>query len=133
MDPQFLGLRHVALNVRDVQKSRDFYCDILGMQLEWLPDPDNAYLTSGQDNLALHKLPAGVEPGPIQSVDHIGFVVRRPEDVDNWAVRIRNSGVPLVQDPRTHRDGARSIYFRDPDGLLIQLIYHPPISETITR
>jgi hypothetical protein len=30
---------------------------------------------------------------------------------------------------KTHRDGARSFYFRDPDGLLIQLLYHPPISE----
>ena len=129
MDPRFLGLRHVALNVRDVQKSRDFYCDVLGMTVEWLPDPDNAYLTSGQDNLALHKLPGGAHPGPVQALDHIGFVVRNAEDVDKWADRIRSSGIPLVQDPKTHRDGARSIYFRDPDGLLIQLIYHPPISE----
>ena len=112
-----------------MQKSQDFYCNVLGMQLEWIPDPDNVYLTSGHDNLALHKLPAGVEPGPVQSVHHIGFVVRHPEDVDDWAEHIKAEGVPLEQDPKTHRDGARSFYFRDPDGLLIQLIYHPPISE----
>jgi catechol 2,3-dioxygenase-like lactoylglutathione lyase family enzyme len=35
----------------------------------------------------------------------------------------------LAAEPKTHRDGARSFYFRDPDGLLIQLIYHPPISD----
>jgi catechol 2,3-dioxygenase-like lactoylglutathione lyase family enzyme len=130
MDPQFLGLRHVALNVRDVQKSSQFYCDVLGMQLEWTPDPDNVYLTSGQDNLAIHKLPEGALPHPFQTVNHIGFVVRRPEDVDMWAERLKSHGIPFAAAPKTHRDGARSFYFHDPDGLLIQLIYHPPISDT---
>jgi len=128
MDPQFLGLRHVALNVRDVRKSLEFYCSIFGMALEWMPDEDNAYLTSGSDNLALHKLPAGAEPAPPQTLHHIGFVVRDPADVDKWADRVRKAGIPLAAEPKTHRDGARSFYFHDPDGLLIQLIYHPPIS-----
>jgi catechol 2,3-dioxygenase-like lactoylglutathione lyase family enzyme len=128
MEPKFLGIRHVALNVRDVQNSIQFYSGVLGMKLEWMPDPENAYLTSGEDNLALHKSPAGVEPGTNQLVHHIGIVVRNPEDVDKWAERLRNLGISLVQEPKSHRDGARSFYFRDPDGLLIQLIYHPPIS-----
>jgi catechol 2,3-dioxygenase-like lactoylglutathione lyase family enzyme len=129
MDPLLLGLRHVALNVRNVQKSLQFYSTVLGMNLEWMPDEENAYLTSGQDNLALHQLPQGAEPGAVQMVHHIGFLVRRPDDVDLWAERVRNCGVQLAQEPKTHRDGARSFYFNDPDGLLIQLIYHPPISE----
>ena len=128
MEPLLLGIRHIALNVRDVQKSIQFYSGILDMKLEWMPDPDNAYLTSGQDNLALHKSAPGAEPGPSQLVHHIGMVVRRPEDVDKWAARLRERGVPLAQEPKTHRDGARSFYFHDPDGLLIQLLYHPPIS-----
>lgn len=129
MDRIFLGLRHVALNVRSVAKSVEFYSTVLGMKLEWLPDPENAYLTSGHDNLALHQLPEGSEPGPVQSVHHIGFVVRSPEDVDEWAQRVRAHGIALAAEPKTHRDGARSFYFHDPDGLLIQLIYHPPISD----
>jgi catechol 2,3-dioxygenase-like lactoylglutathione lyase family enzyme len=99
------------------------------MTVEWIPDPENAYLTSGEDNLALHQLPPGQQPGPVQTVHHIGFVVPRPEDVDEWADRLRKLGIPLEAEPKTHRDGARSFYFRDPDGLLIQLIYHPPISK----
>ena len=129
MEPLFLGLRHVALNVRDVEKSIHFYSTILGMEVEWRPDADNAYLTSGHDNLALHKLPAAAEPGKVQTVHHIGFVVKHPQNVDEWADRLRRHAVPLAQEPKTHRDGARSFYFHDPDGLLIQLIYHPPISD----
>ena len=130
MDPMFLGLRHVALNVRNVRQSLEFYSSVLGMKLEWMPDEENAYLTSGQDNLALHQLPEGREPGLVQSVHHIGFVVQRPQDVDAWADRVRSYKVPLAAEPKTHRDGARSFYFHDPDGLLIQLIYHPPISDS---
>jgi catechol 2,3-dioxygenase-like lactoylglutathione lyase family enzyme len=100
------------------------------MKLEWMPDEDNAYLTSGQDNLALHKLPENIQLGA-QMVDHIGFVVRTPDQVDKWAARVQSHGIPFAQAPKTHRDGARSFYFRDPDGLLIQLIYHPPISDLL--
>jgi catechol 2,3-dioxygenase-like lactoylglutathione lyase family enzyme len=124
-----LGIRHVALNVRDVRTSLEFYSTVLGMTLEWMPDQENAYLTSGEDNLALHQLPPGQQPGPVQTVHHIGFVVRHPDDVDAWAERLRKLGIPLAAEPKTHRDGARSFYFHDPDGLLIQLIYHPPISQ----
>jgi len=129
MEPAFLGLRHVALNVRDVEKSVAFYTKVLGMGVEWRPDPDNAYLTSGGDNLAIHKLADPDRLSPVQSVDHIGFVVRTMADVDRWAERLKDNRIPLVKEPKTHRDGARSLYFKDPDGLLIQIIYHPPISE----
>ena len=129
MHPLLLGLRHVALNVRNVRESADFYCNVLGMRIEWEPDPDNIYLTSGSDNLAIHKLPDGEQPGSVQTVHHIGFVVRRPEDVDTVAARLEARGISLVQPVKTHRDGARSFYFRDPDGTLIQLLYHPPISD----
>jgi catechol 2,3-dioxygenase-like lactoylglutathione lyase family enzyme len=128
MDPLISGLRHVALNVRDVQRSVTFYRDVLGMQVEWEPDPDNVYLTSGSDNLAIHKLPDGAEPGAVQRVHHIGFIVARLEEVDAVAARVQGRGIELVYPLKTHRDGARSFYFRDPDGLLIQVLYHPPIS-----
>ena len=129
MDPLLLGLRHVAINVKNVRVSAEFYCTVFGMKIEWEPDPDNVYLTSGGDNLAIHKLPEGQEPGSVQSIHHIGFVVSRPEDVDAVAGRVLSHGVSLAQGVKTHRDGARSFYLRDPDGILIQVLYHPPISD----
>ena len=123
-----MGIRHVALNVMDVRRAVDFYTQIMGMRIEWEPDPDNVYLTSGADNLALHRAreASGLSP---DRVDHIGFVVRSPADVDAWAAHLKANSIVLLQEPKTHRDGARSIYFKDPDGLQIQLIYHPPISD----
>ena len=77
MEPLFLGIRHVALNVRDVAESVRFYSDVLGMKLEWMPDPDNAYLTSGQDNLALHRSPAGAASSPSPTWIHSATSLNR--------------------------------------------------------
>ncbi|MEJ2455809.1 MAG: VOC family protein [Candidatus Thiodiazotropha sp.] len=123
-----LGLRHVALNVRDMAASERFYVELLGMTVEWRPDPDNLYLTSGPDNLALHKASAGALDEAAQRLDHIGFFLASPEAVDQWFAFLQAEGVRMRNDPRTHRDGARSFYCYDPDGTVVQIIYHPPVA-----
>jgi catechol 2,3-dioxygenase-like lactoylglutathione lyase family enzyme len=124
-----LGLHHVALFVQDLDACLQFYIDVLGMQLEWQPDPDNCYLTSGSDNLALHRAAKGDVAGGPQRLDHIGFIMKTPADVDAWHTHFVRHGVKILQLPKTHRDGARSFYCEDPAGTVIQMIYHPPISE----
>ena len=129
MRPRMQGLRHIALYVSDIERSLVFYRDLIGMDLEWRPDPDNVYLTSGSDNLALHKRAGMGSASTDPTLDHIGFVVPVQDDVDEWARYLEARGVKLTMAPRTHRDGARSLYFEDPDGIRIQIIHHPPISE----
>ncbi len=125
-----LGLRHLALRVADIRRSLDFYTKVLGMRVDWQPDERNVYLTSGSDNLALHEWepPAGVRLAAEAGLDHFGLVVSSPESVDEWAARLAAAGVAVEHPPRTHRDGSRSLYFRDPDGYLVQLLFHPHIS-----
>ncbi|MEW8563672.1 MAG: VOC family protein [Candidatus Thiodiazotropha sp.] len=127
--PRHLGMSHVALNVRDMAASEHFYVDLLGMEVEWRPDPDNLYLSSGSDNLALHMAPAGVFDEAAQRLDHIGFFLPDPDAVDAWYAHLLAAGVKMRNAPRTHRDGARSFYCFDPDGTTVQIIYHPPIVE----
>ena len=116
------GLRHLALRVRDVQKARAFYSELFGLRVVWEPDARNVYLSSGDDNLALHEEP-GVSPGG--TLDHLGFVVATPADVHKAAELLRARGVPLVHDPAVHRDGSVSCYCRDPDGNLVQILTLP--------
>jgi catechol 2,3-dioxygenase-like lactoylglutathione lyase family enzyme len=133
--PSHAGLRHLALNVQHLDEMKRFYVDLLGFAVEWEPDADNVYLSSGVDNLALHRSTAlttsretlnGSDAG---ALDHLGLIVRTPDDVDLWSDFLESLGVKLDAKPRTHRDGARSCYLRDPEGNRIQIIYHPPISD----
>ena len=120
--PPVRGLRHLALKVRDVRLATRFYCDTFGMRVVWEPDPDNVYLSSGSDNLALHHDDA---TGPGGSLDHLGFLMGSADDVFAAADALRARGVPLAHEPRTHRDGSVSCYLRDPDGNLVQILWLP--------
>ena len=133
--PSHAGLRHLALGVRQLDTMKRFYVDVLGFEVEWEPDADNIYLSSGIDNLAFHRLPADGSTEPAgatrSALDHLGLIVRSAADVDAWAAFLESRGVTLDAQPRTHRDGARSCYFRDPDGNQVQIIHHPPISDKV--
>jgi catechol 2,3-dioxygenase-like lactoylglutathione lyase family enzyme len=128
--PSTLGLRHVALQVRDLEACERFYTDLLGMRVEWRPDPDNVYLTGGADNLALHRIANAHAEAAQQRLDHIGFMLRDIGEVDAWHAFLVANGVKIVKAPRTHRDGARSFYCLDPDGNTVQIIYHSPLAGT---
>jgi catechol 2,3-dioxygenase-like lactoylglutathione lyase family enzyme len=130
--PAHAGLRHLALNVRDLDAMTRFYVELLGFAVEWQPDTDNVYLSSGVDNLALHRS-AGLAAAPAtaagpSTLDHLGLIVRTADQVDRWAAFLESRGVVIAAAPRTHRDGARSCYFQDPDGNRVQIIHHPPIA-----
>src|SRR5581483_1892263 len=121
--PESLGLRHVALNVAEVARAEAFYVGVIGFTVEWRPDPDNLYLRLHGDNLALHKFAPKDEADARAfaeragaRMDHLGIVVRRMEDVDEWHAHLQANGVKILAPPKTHRDGARSLYCADPDG-----------------
>jgi catechol 2,3-dioxygenase-like lactoylglutathione lyase family enzyme len=127
--PPTKGIRHVALFVRDIARMEAFYRDLLGYVEEWRPSPEELYLTRGSDNLALHAVARAQDGWGESRLDHIGLLMSRAEDVDAWAAWLDAHGVPLDTRPRSHRDGARSFYARDPEGNRIQFIWHPPIAD----
>ncbi len=124
------GLRHLALLVSDIEKSQRFYEELLGMTVVWQPDPENVYLSSGTDNLALHQKPREMptlsDQG--QRLDHFGFIAENESAVDRIAQKMASAGVPIVKPVKRHRDGSYSFYMSDPDGNVIQILYEPNIS-----
>jgi catechol 2,3-dioxygenase-like lactoylglutathione lyase family enzyme len=121
-------MRHVALYIERFDETLRFYTELLGMAIEWQPDADNVFLSSGNDNLALHRFFGTARDPAQQRLDHIGFIIDSKELVDEWHEFLRANGVEIQAQPKTHRDGAHSFYCRDPDGNSVQIIYHPPIS-----
>ena len=96
------------------------------MRLVWQPDVDNAYLSSGCDNLALHLGPAA-DPSA-QSLDHFGFIVATLDELETGYQWAQENQLDITRPLRRHRDGSVSYYVRDPDGNVIQILYEPSIS-----
>ena len=125
--PQHAGMRHVALNVLDLEPMERFYVDLLGFEIEWRPDPENLYLCSGVDNLALHVVED--TGGKHQSLAHTGIIIDEIDGVDEWFAFLSAHKVEMITQPKTHRDGARSFYCYDPEKNVVQVIFHPPLSK----
>jgi|SRR5215469_13608675 len=120
------GLRHLALNVKDVARAADFYRLVFGMTIVWQPDGDNAYMSSGCDNLALHR--GSVGDRSAQSLDHLGFIVPTIEELEAGYRWVQENQLDIARPLRRHRDGSVSYYIRDPDDNVIQILYEPSIS-----
>ncbi len=130
-------LNHVSTVVKDVARSRDFYCGVLGMQE--VPRPhtfkfDGAWFRSGSAEIHLIQLnDASQEPGdapayPTPHADiararHHGFAV---EDMNEVVRCLREHNVEIVLGPRPRGDGAIQTYVFDPDGHLVELHTLPP-------
>ncbi|MBX2848380.1 MAG: VOC family protein [Acidiferrobacterales bacterium] len=128
--PPHAGMRHVALNVLELEPMERFYVDLLGFEEEWRPDPENLYLCSGVDNLALHVVED--TGGKHQSLAHTGIIIDEIDGVDDWFKFLTAHKVAMITEPKTHRDGARSFYCYDPEKNVVQVIFHPPLSKPAT-
>jgi catechol 2,3-dioxygenase-like lactoylglutathione lyase family enzyme len=123
------GMRHIALKVKDMTRSKDFYQNVLGMDIVWEPDAENVYLSSGCDNIALHKVAAEYGGRFVeQQLDHLGFIVDSIERVQQLEEEFRSHGIRIIHPFKIHRDGSASFYCADPDGIIIQMLYEPNLS-----
>jgi len=123
------GMRHIALKVTDMARSKAFYREMFGMDVVWEPDPQNVYLSSGCDNIALHEISPGFAPGAAErQLDHLGFLVESVERVKELEKEFIARGVRILHPFKVHRDGSASFYCVDPDGIVIQMLFEPNLS-----
>jgi catechol 2,3-dioxygenase-like lactoylglutathione lyase family enzyme len=104
-----LGIKHLALKVKNFEECLVFYTQVLGMKVDWKPDDQNVYLTNGIDNLALH-------------YDQNVSDMKNDSRLDHFGIFIKN------KDKKTHRDKSVSFYVEDPDGNILQILWHPTLS-----
>jgi len=122
-------MRHIALKVRVVAKSKKFYQEMFGLEVVWEPDPRNVYLSSGNDNIALHEISNEFAAAAVEKqLDHLGFIVDTIERVKELEEEFRAHDVTIIHPFKLHRDGSASFYCADPDGIVIQLLYEPNLS-----
>lgn len=100
----------------DIERSRDFYRDVLGLSLKTDAAPDWVdFDVGGGALLGLHPKTEllAVRPGSLQ----LGFAV---DDVDAFIEDCSKKGVPIFQSPSDESFG-RFAMIGDPDGYAIQI------------
>ena len=117
--PKLGFLDHVAIRVRDVEASADWYHEVLGLQRfqpeEWQPFP--AMMLAGDSGIAL--FPDRDPPTSQDTKDafHIAFRIDL-EDLGRTRAHLEDLGIPVSFEDHHY---FHSIYFRDPDGYRLEL------------
>ena len=128
--PNVHGILETALYVKDLQRAAAFYRNLF--KFNTLLDTDRliALDVAGQNVLLLFKegatsepftTPGGIIPGHAGSgPNHFAFSITA-EEVDPWRQHLISAGIAIESEVKWPA-GAHSIYFRDPDQHLIELI-----------
>ena len=117
-------LDHLVLTVADIDATVDFYRRVLGMEPRTFADGRTA-LHFGGAKINLHQAGQEFEPKaatPTPGSADLCFVTERP--LAAFADHLRLEGVEILDGPvaRTGAAGEMmSVYFRDPDGNLIEV------------
>ena len=118
------ALDHLVLTVTDIERSIRFYQKILGMKPVHFC-PGRVALRFGTQKINLHPLDTKIEPRAYRptfgSADLCFLIEGELEDAID---ELKRSGIVILAGP-VERTGATgpllSLYFRDPDGNLIEL------------
>jgi catechol 2,3-dioxygenase-like lactoylglutathione lyase family enzyme len=118
-------LDHCVIHVSDWEISNTFYRDVLGAEL--VPRESGWSYRFGVEQLNLHG--PGVSPAPVAKLPvqpgNSDLCFEWPGPIDEAREHLERNGVEVEMGP-VERSGARgtgtSVYFRDPDGSLLEFI-----------
>jgi len=117
------AIDYTVIFVRDMATMRRFYEDVLCLSLQRELSPNWLQYQLGSNTLALAKpsLTASDAPTPAGSASlQLAFRVSAA-DVDACADELVRKGVALVSPPTDRPFGHRTLFFRDPDGNLLEI------------
>jgi catechol 2,3-dioxygenase-like lactoylglutathione lyase family enzyme len=130
MLPQVRGVLETSLYVGDLERSRSFYGTLFGFKVLSQDDRFCALDVCGHHILLLFLKGGAVEPVPTSGGTipphggdgqlHLAFAIGR-DDLDPWERRLQREQI-VIESRVTWRRGGKSIYFRDPDGHLLELV-----------
>lgn len=127
--PALQGILETVLYVDDLERAHGFYASLFGLESVFSDQRICAFDVAGRGLLLLFRrgeslrtiqLPDGQIPAHDgQGPHHIAFAIGA-RDVEAWEARLAEWGITVEGRARWPRGGT-SLYFRDPDGHLVEL------------
>ena len=120
------GINHITLRVNDIERSQHFYGKILGFKLQKKMGRSMAVYRIGGDSLVIVEAETSYDRDSRDyRVDHFGFFVDSPEDVNTMTQYLKENEVTILSGPANRKNG-RFVFISDPDGNMIEIFSEDP-------
>ena len=114
------GLSHISLSVRDPERSLAFYRELFGVREYHRDESSIQALGPGpHDVIVFERRASHGQPG---GIDHFGFRLTRPEDIEDAVRQAREAGATILRHGEWS-PGYPYLYIADPDGYTIEIWY----------
>ena len=135
---EYIGLDHVAINVRDIDRALDFYCNVLGLEAVRVDEFKSGKVTfpsvrvSSGTVLDFMPIPDDADAQPsesttVEAMNHLCMVTSEA-GFNELTKSLEAHAVAVEQGPVT-RWGAKgngtSVYLLDPEGNRVEVRYYP--------
>ncbi|RAI60484.1 VOC family protein [Roseicella frigidaeris] len=123
------GLNHYTIRPVDLERTKDFYVDVLGLEIGYRPPlAFPGYWLYVGDTPTVHLIgprseegQAAREAGPTGLLDHIAFACTGLAEMKQ---RLAKRGI-AHEERVIPRDRQTQLFIRDPDGVAVELNYPP--------
>lgn len=118
------GINHITIRVNRIDRSEQFYGSILGFELVRKMGQSMAvYKIGEEDTLVIVEAETSYDPNSRDfRIDHFGFYLNSPDEVDEMATYLRDKEVTILSGPSNRKKG-RFLFASDPDGNLIEFFH----------
>src|SRR5215212_6988854 len=117
------SLNHVVLRVRDLERSKTFYRDVLGLQVRRQVPGRMIFFTCGVNDHDLAVMQLGPDAPPAEEnrvgLYHFALRLNSLDELRAAYRHLKANDANMVG--FTHHGDTKSIYLKDPDGLEIEL------------
>jgi len=128
-NPAIRGIVETCINVSEMRRARQFYESLFGFEVMEHSDRFCAFrvgpgvlllFTQGTSDQPMPVTGGVIPPHNTVGAAHFAFAVSR-EELEIWGRRLSERGIKVESEVVWTR-GGRSLYFRDPDDNLVELV-----------
>ena len=121
-DSRTYGLTHLAIAVKDVERTLQFYQSVFDMQVMYHENDFIQLTTPGCNDILVFEEKKDVPIGQSGGIAHFGFRLKNPGDIDEVTDKVRVAGGEII-DKGEFIPGSPYVFFKDLDGYEVEVWY----------
>jgi predicted enzyme related to lactoylglutathione lyase len=119
------GLTHIALKVKDIERTVKFYQHIFNVAVTYRKQNFAQVSTPGSNDIIVFEKSKSSAIGSTGGIAHFGFRLKEAADIDSIIKKITEAG-GTIKEKGEFVAGEPYVFFNDPDGYEIEVWYELP-------